>query len=1373
MKIFNKAITNKFLIKSFFIAILIIGASAMVVFAAWTEPTLYPPNGNASAPINIGTTSQYRQGNIAIGTSSANENYQLYVSGEYTNYTNKNAIFGPTGYATWFYLRGDAATESSAAAIYQGSSSDLRFWTGADTRMTINSSGNVGIGTTDPGYPLTVNGNVQIGSNLYLNSGTTKSIYSSGSEVSIKSLGGSGFISFYGNDGTNREMMRLTGANLGIGTTNPAYKLDVVDTTNDINVGIRATAASKAVYLRLEGTHTTYGGIIYKTLGDSTWSLGNFGDTANSFNIYTAGSNKFTVLSGGNVGIGTTIPSTNLDINGQIKIQGGSPGANKILTSDSVGLATWSPTTAINDGDWTISGNNQYSAVSGNVGIGTIVPNKKLHVDIGNSYGTIAFFEGRASTGDENSIQIGSYVDSDANTVVLGHHYVNGASTDYGFLGLYNSEKTIVWNNQGNVGIGTTDPGAYKLNVNGQILATSYIRSDSYVQSRSATPYLDLYQDGQQEWKIGQLTAGSKTLTLQATGAASPDVMTLLSTGNVGIGTTIPGYKLDVTGDAKISGGGAFGGYVPSTTHKVTTPTLYAEQAQIGDPTGGLKGAGSINASNVCIEGVCKDTWGAIAEDNDWSGAGTGKMYATSITDSVGIGVTNPEAKLQVQSGNIALVGASYSGIYNTNSIYMADNQYYDYTDSRYEASSTGTSNRIELKYNEGIKFINSPSATVNNPVTSNEAMRITNAGYVGIGTTVPQTKLDIYDSSSGPLLSLRGLDSNYRGLKIADTANNEKWLVGNNTSNNFVIRNAGATDFVTILQGGDVGFTQKLFSEAVSPGSLLLVKNRAITPHSDREDLTNYDGYPLVYKFVSTGSCCDDFTTGQYYSGADTGVWYYFSFLAKWDAVMTWELHEDTNENVLWPAADNTKYQRYVIRSKDTDAVSEDLFRLYYASQAAGTTAYITDIQVWKEDKFGTSVAETFPIQSALNQMGIAIPSGNVSIGTTAPAAPAEKLEVYSGNIRTHRPDNSTTMGYLYTETVAGVPFDKWRTYTTNDSASDLRFRSASSDRMTILYTNGYVGIGTTGPTHNLQVNGYNTLGTSVVNTRGNHDFYAPDDQYPRDLGFGVMAGPVTGDVNLYGLTDWKSGYGGHIGVWSDVTATTESGTNAAGVVSILRGTPTSSNAFGFYSDLSNFSGAGGNTKYGIYSTGETYDYFSGNVGIGTTNPTDKLQVDGQLGVGSINMIDAFTGDRNINNVYKLTVATIDPVYEINGKKYATYAASIAGGVKEEYTGKAKLFEIKNQEYEYIIDFDKIEKGSDLWVWRKAVDFSRDNVDILITPYGESADIYYLIEGNKIIIRGDKPVEFSYRLTGKRFDWQNWPTLSKDQNEKASFIIK
>jgi hypothetical protein len=50
---------------------------------------------------------------------------------------------------------------------------------------------------------------------------------------------------------------------------------------------------------------------------------------------------RLAITSAGLVGINTLAPSTQLDVNGQIRMQGGSPGAGKVLTSDASGLATW------------------------------------------------------------------------------------------------------------------------------------------------------------------------------------------------------------------------------------------------------------------------------------------------------------------------------------------------------------------------------------------------------------------------------------------------------------------------------------------------------------------------------------------------------------------------------------------------------------------------------------------------------------------------------------------------------------------------------------------------------------------------------------------------------------------------------------------------------------------------------------------------------------------------------------------------------------------------------------------------------------------------------------------------------------------------
>jgi hypothetical protein len=186
-----------------------------------------------------------------------------------------------------------------------------------------------------------------------------------------------------------------------------------------------------------------------------------------------------------------------------------------------------------------------------------------------------------------------------------------------------------------------------------------------------------------------------------------------------------------------------------------------------------------------------------------------------------------------------------------------------------------------------------------------------------------------------------------------------------------------------------------------------------------------------------------------------------------------------------------------------------------------------------------------------------------------------------------------------------------------------------------------------------------------------------------------------------------------------------------------------------------------------------------NGNVGIGTTAPgAFKLNVNGLASMTGATLSGDLVMDgggtaHDITGVDKLTVATIDPLYNLNGVNYATFAPSISGGVKEEYTGKIKINR-KNpvtREFEAVVDFSNIEEGSDLWVWRQVVDFNRDNVEVVIAPYGQFAQVYYLIDDNKLIFRSDRAVEISYRLTGRRFDWRNWPTRPLDQSERGIVV--
>jgi hypothetical protein len=98
-----------------------------------------------------------------------------------------------------------------------------------------------------------------------------------------------------------------------------------------------------------------------------------------------------TLFNLGNVGIGTTKPSVQLEIAGQIKITGGSPGAGKVLTSDGEGLASWqvvswspvgsSGQTLRHDGANWLANSLLYNN-GASIGIGTTAPAPAAKLDI-------------------------------------------------------------------------------------------------------------------------------------------------------------------------------------------------------------------------------------------------------------------------------------------------------------------------------------------------------------------------------------------------------------------------------------------------------------------------------------------------------------------------------------------------------------------------------------------------------------------------------------------------------------------------------------------------------------------------------------------------------------------------------------------------------------------------------------------------------------------------------------------------------------------------------------------------------------------------------------------------------------------------------
>jgi hypothetical protein len=104
---------------------------------------------------------------------------------------------------------------------------------------------------------------------------------------------------------------------------------------SSMTLGTGATTHSPAEIAL--GSHNT----LYTPASPTAWNdadrllvVGNGVDDSNR-------SDALTILKNGNVGIGQSVPTADLEVSGQVKITGGNPGAGKVLTSDANGLATW------------------------------------------------------------------------------------------------------------------------------------------------------------------------------------------------------------------------------------------------------------------------------------------------------------------------------------------------------------------------------------------------------------------------------------------------------------------------------------------------------------------------------------------------------------------------------------------------------------------------------------------------------------------------------------------------------------------------------------------------------------------------------------------------------------------------------------------------------------------------------------------------------------------------------------------------------------------------------------------------------------------------------------------------------------------------
>jgi len=853
-----------------------------------------------------------------IGINSTTPNYRLSISSSTADVINVGGGFvsglnstplNPDQAVPLGYLQGNYTPSSTINSTL--------FWGGSLSGNIYNAnSGNVGIGTATPAQKLHVvgnsyfNGNVGVGTiapgaklditgtethvsgdlsgadailRLYNNYNsdvaekgsviTFEDNYSGTNRTTRAAIKGGtatagntadGFLSFYTDSGSANSMqerMRINqSGNVGIGTSNPGSKLtinnggiNVSSASNAINAAILDGGYAGTPVLNITRNYGAAAAAIY--LGSGSTANPNTIDNNSDFAIRIAGAEKIRVTSGGNVGIGSTTPNIKLSVSN------GSTGNVIDVGGANIGGLASTPTNpdqavpliylqnnynATSTSFWSGSlAGNISNANSGNVGIGTTNPAAKLQVGAGNGDGinigvpndsmTIAtplygetgryninFYGWRDNTWN----QIGAKISAIRRNIYLNNNaliqgmdlafYTNGSGGDStsNFQDLSTERMRIDYN--GNVGIGTTAPGA-KLEINGGLKFKNGATNpwDIYTSFNYTNSDLIFSSNGAEKIRVN----ANGQLCLGYTGAGCTGISGLVVNGNVGINTTAPKNKLDVAGSIAL---GSYAGVntAPSNSLIVsgniginsTTPnyrlSISSSTADVINVGGGfVSGLNStpINRDQAIPLGYLQDNYTSTSTINStlfWGGSLSGNIYSAN-TGNVGIGTTVPATKLSV----VGQVTASQGN---------------PYTNAGYSFIGEGGYDTGIFSTGDGVLDLWSNNVNTLNVRTGN----------VGIGTTNPGDKLDIVgnavdgtgmvfrapNDTNDPQFQFRRLSGDIFNFRIRGSANSAALSIWDQSH--------GTADQGIVLKGNTVGINSSRTyagSFSVNSGALMV----------------------------------------------------------------------------------------------------------------------------------------------------------------------------------------------------------------------------------------------------------------------------------------------------------------------------------------------------------------------------------------------------------------------------------------------------------------------------------------------------------------------------------------------------------------------